>query len=1359
MGVMGAGRLRSVVLAWACGVTCVLGVLGAVIPGSAYAANPFGESGSGAGQLSNPLGIGLDQQSGDVYVPEFYNERVSKFDGSGSFLFAWGWEVNAEHPARELQTCTSATECDQGVAGQGSGEFASSCGAQAVAVDNDPLSSSYEDVYVADFCNYRVQKFDPSGKFLLTFGGHVNEAQDANPGATEAQRDVCVAGEACTAGTPGGAGGEFSWTYEAPNIAVGPSGDVYVGDQARVEVFEPSGVWKEDVSLKGLTAEGKVTALAVDSKGDVFVKVEGVPGVRELEPGGTEASVKFDSSSETVEALTVDESSGNLFVADSAGSLHIVQYGPTGAELESFGSKTATRTRGIAYSQALHELYVADSSKWNVWRLAVPATGPVVEPGSEVATPGLRGAASLQATIDPEGNDTSYHFEYVTDEQFNTSGFAGASSTPTTPVGASSEDFEEHPVEAVLAAKTLVLGVTYHWRVVASDTTGQTTLGSSESFGETPAARIEGPWSTDVASSSATLAAQIDPLGSNTSYSLEVHGPSYEHLFTGNVGEGMGDVPISFHIQNLQAGAVYHYNLTTTSQTGTTESAPHSFTTQLTGTELTLPDGRAWELVTPANKKGALVEPFTSVANVPMIQAAADGSGIAYYTTGPNVGEHPQGNITTSPALSRRTGDGWRTGDMTLPESIGELPEDHPASFSFRPEYAYFSTDLSSAIAEPYYFGTPPLSSEATEYTPYARDNLTGAFAPLLTPADVVPGVHFGAEGEEERKLGYRTQEELMLKVLAATPDLRHVVLGSAMALTPGALSESVTEIRHGWNLYEWAEGAGLRLVNILPDRKQAVPTPGAGGMVLAGQNRAESFPNGSVGRAISDDGRWVAWTWGTPYQALWSKSWSHIDYHGLYVRDTVAGRTYRVGGKRALYQGMSSDGLRIFYIEEGSLYVFEPLVGTEGATTDLTGTLLGAGEAGPGVEEDVVGTSEDGAYVYFVATGVLASGASSGENNLYVAHHSSGGWSVEHIVTLAHEDVPDWWSNAFANWPSRMRVTSRVSPNGRYLAFMSERSLTGYDNIDAISGKPDEEVYLYDVAGQGGKGNVACVSCDPTGARPVGVYDHWGPHGTGELPLVDRVEGGAWNGHQGRSPKSLEEVGQPHWLAGSLPSSYGYDLATHQPRFLSDSGRLFFNGADALVPQDSNGLEDVYEYEPPGVGNCTSGSVTFQSGSGGCIDLVSSGTSSEESDFFDASENGNDAFFITTSKLVGADYDSGFDIYDAHVCSSSVPCVTEAAVPPPCTSGDSCKPAPSPQPEIFGSAPSATFAGQGNVVEGSKATVRARSLTRTQKLARALRACQKKKDRKKRASCKRQARERYAVKRSRKAGKSKGQG
>ena len=131
---------------------------------------------------------------------------------------------------------------------------------------------------------------------------------------------------------------------------------------------------------------------------------------------------------------------------------------------------------------------------------------------------------------------------------------------------------------------------------------------------------------------------------------------------------------------------------------------------------------------------------------------------------------------------------------------------------------------------------------------------------------------------------------------------------------------------------------------------------------------------------------------------------------------------------------------------------------------------------------------------------------------------------------------------------------TARVSPNGRYLAFMSERSLTGYDNRDANSGQPDEEVFLYDEASS----HLVCASCDPTGARPDGIH----VPGEGEfnehpLPLVERV--GTWGGR---------------WLSGSIPSwtrpeTEGNGLSaitTYQARYLSDDGRLFFDSADALV-------------------------------------------------------------------------------------------------------------------------------------------------------------------------------------------------
>jgi len=288
--------------------------------------------------------------------------------------------------------------------------------------------------------------------------------------------------------------------------------------------------------------------------------------------------------------------------------------------------------------------------------------------------------------------------------------------------------------------------------------------------------------------------------------------------------------------------------------------------------------------------------------------------------------------------------------------------------------------------------------------------------------------------------------------------------------------------------------------------------------------------------------------------------------------------------------------------------------------------------------------------------------------------------------------------------------VTARVSGDGRYATFMSQRSLTGFDNRDAHSGEPDEEVYIYDHQLR----TLTCVSCSQEGAAPTGVFDD------GSYPglLVDR-------------PALWERL----WLAGSIPGWTKIDTphALYPSRVLADSGRLFFNSATPLVAQDTNGTGDVYEYEPDGVGSCTR--------SGGCVGLLSSGESGEESAFLDASSNGSDAFFITASRLWPSDNDGALDIYDAHVCSGAAPCLT---APPEgalgCGTGPECR-APAAVSASGSTVASEGASGQGNA---SPAPPKPLQLSRAQKLTRALKACRRIHNARRRARCTRTARHLY---------------
>ena len=585
--------------------------------------------------------------------------------------------------------------------------------------------------------------------------------------------------------------------------------------------------------------------------------------------------------------------------------------------------------------------------------------------------------------------------------------------------------------------------------------------------------------------------------------------------------------------------------------------------------------------------------------------------------------------------------------------------------------------------------------------------------------ANVPPGAVFGAGA------GGQTCPPTIIcgpEFVDATPDLSHVVLESQadVALTS-------TPVPSG-GLYEWSadrpQGESLQLVSVLPESEGG----GAASEPVLGRKSQETR------HAISENGSYVFWS-------------TEAGGGALYLRDMTTKVTLRLdqvqsgagaGAVQPEFKVASSKGSRVFFTDtqelmsqsgKGDLYECVIVEGAGGEPKCELSDLTPATGGESANVDGVLGASEDGSWVYFVADNVLAPGAVPGDCesrtakavcDLYVRH----GGATRLVAVLSGEDRPDW---AFAE--KTVNLTSRVSSDGQWLAFMSQQPLTGYDNRDAVSGAPDEEVYLYD----GVTGKLVCASCNPTGARPEGEeYTSSGPSHI--LYGGDAV----WSASS--------------WLAANVPtwSEYTVARARYQSRFLSNSGRLFFNSRDPLTPQAVNGTWNVYEYEPPGIGGCTGAEQTFSERSGGCVGLISSGGSAQQSAFLDASESGGDVFFLTTAKLVSQEVEGGFSVYDAHECTSESPCSPPpSSSPPQCTTTDACRAAPSPQPAIFGSPSSATFSGAGNTTPAPAAAAvkpKAKPLTRAQKLAAALRACRKKRKRT-RAACEAQARSKYGAK------------
>jgi len=1301
-------------------VLCAMCVASLLASAPAFAASQrehafsfaFGRHGAGDGQFSHPSGVAVNDTTGNVYVADGESGRVEEFEPV----------LNSEHqPEREIFVAKFGVPRPTFVA-------VDNCvhGGEPCSKEEDP---SVGDVYVIGARSSKAQdfllyKFNAEGvpigspiNFKVLLEGVAVDTQgtvfvyDANGQIikfSDAETNEKLS--SVQSGTVGGA---------EPGLAVDSEGGLYVGSQ----------LVSQDAGADG--ALEKVFKELESEYRDLHESSPALPVIARLNAGtGAVTTPELDYEPTTAVAVNPGSVSGveernevyALNVGEVAGEqvTTVAAFGPeseatkkqpvedrTGELIQRFGASELREGDAIAVDPNTGAVYVADgaSNDVDVFELE-PRGAPVVVGVS--ASPLMEHVTKLSAQIRPSGQATSYVFEYGT-----------GSCTP-----APSQCAKTPPAPAV---------------------------------------------------------------------------------------EGFGQQEVSVEVPGLAPGA-YNYRVLATNASGTVASAEQTFLILVSASGL--PDGREWEMVSPPNKDGAEVEALTRGGGG-IVEASAGGAAITYIADGPiPAGSVVEGSRNPEPAqiLSTRGPQGrWTSQDITTPNTTGA-----GAGAGGPGDYQLFSPNLALALAVPFPaakgpLASPPLSPPLSEQEAgnqqnsiYLRDDRplapepaqtaiyekaqangkamtpeNAGYLPLVTELNE-PGPNFG---NEENKPPVQH-----LLPSGASPDLSHVVFQSTL-VAPG--------------LYEWG-GSGsehkLQLVSQLPGNKPLEPGESA---ILGGDAGEDSNAKTGVDTrdAVSEDGSLVFWT-----------SVGEHEVEHLYVRDMELEETLPIDvvppgehpeqvknePAEAVYQTASESGSRVFFTDTqrltttskavaGSpdLYVYEVIRGDgviSGRLTDLTpqeGANVPAGSNGGAV----LGASTDGSYIYFMANGALAPNASPGHCahlggeqirpagttcNLYVSHYHGEAWEAPKLIaSLSSEDSPDWNNAEGLGDPRNM--TSRVSPNGHFLAFMSDRSLTGYDNEDrsveearakgeAVTEKRlDEEVFLYKAI-QGSE-SLTCVSCNPSGAQPRGVLDIKGAsEGEGIGLVVDRAQ--TW---------TPEIVGTDHWLSGSIPGWTPMDLerAFYQSRYLSNEGRLFFNSADALVPleketrhekvngkQQEVGVENVYEYQPNEVGSCH--------GTGGCVALVSSGTSEHESAFLDASESGGDVFFLTAAQLSKRDADTNFDVYDAHVCGVEGKCPEkEAEAKEPCQETDTCRSSGPEPPPTFTAPLTSTFSGPGNFIqqvgvlpvkEGAKPTPK--PLTRAQKLAKALKTCRTKdkKNKGKRIACEKQARKKYGKKPAKKS-------
>jgi hypothetical protein len=1335
-GLRGSGA-RSIA-AVVCGVVALLALF--ATPALAAETHPytgvsFGPDGVGGSQnFEGVRSVTVDPANGDVYVYDAGAGSIYKFDSAGA-------------PENFSSTSTNVITGVGGSGGNSEYEIALAPGGSPGGTAGDIYVATNEGsvkVYAAggaflgevpqggETCGVAT---DPSGSFYAgVYGSTINKyTPDANP-PTEANKEVGTIEQGICNVAADGLGNVYAANYiggglfkiegiggtppvkvdpTASTMAVAPgTNDLYADRGNEMVIYDSSGAQVGSFGAGEFEGSHGVGVNSGESK--IYVgtqqKVMVFGPALTVPDAATEAATGISKASTTLHG-TIGAAGGPeatctfQFATASEHAEHGFQgaseapcspAGPfTGAGTTAV---TATITGLTTETTYFFRLLGTNENGKNGGQALTFETPGAVNVATAPATTVTDHAATVNGTVNPEGTELEEcGFEFGVG-----SSLAGTVPCAETPAQIGSGN-SPVPVHADLTG--ILAGTEYSFRIVGTNEFG-TNQGAVETF-KTDGPTIEAQSAAAVTSGGVTLKATVNPNGEPTTYHFEyIDDASFQaHGFAGAarspvpdgaVGATIVSKTVSAEISGLTPGTLYHFRVVANSPGGTAEGLDATFATySITGpfppcgnealrygNGALLPDCRAYEQATPVNKNGT-----NALASYNTVQAASSGGAVAFWTPAGVPGGKGAGQLTNYAAL--RSDTGWSTVGLLPPARVGQFT----GSMGWTPDLRYTISD-------------------ATEL------NISGTALFIQNTADA----------SITTMVPYVTGGEAVFNYVGASSDDSKVFFEAKVSEPGNPLTPEAAPGKN--NLYVWDRGTGdVSLVSVLPTSAcGASPCAPPEGSFAGPYNWQEHDPTngGAEGRfytqalnTVSSDGSKAYFTAvGTGEVFLrknpTSPSASTVQISASHkTNGSGPGGTDPDGPQPAAFMMATPDGSKAFFTSPEELtndattgpgdngrdlYSYDA---TSGILTDLapdTSDPDGAEVMG------VIGTSDDGSRVYFAANGDLdgagpatpgacgpeagAFGEWGGECSLYL-------WEEGRITFIARldasgstqetgvSDAMDWAPHSVSRPGLRRPNTGRVSSDGDIVVFRSQRKLTPYDN----HGTP--EYYRYDAS----SGSLDCITCNPSNVAPVGE------------PVL-------------QVQTSVLGIGGPA------------AILTHN---LSNSGdQFFFQTADALLPSDTNGLADVYEWEADGAGSCQSSAED-----GGCIYLISTGTSTEPSYIADASASGDEVFFFTEQQLVGQDEDNLVDVYDARVEGGLASQNPQHA---PACSGEACK-GPSTQSPATKGAASAVFQGPGNAA-GQVACVAAPTIKRLTKSTKSLRRqSQKLKGQAKKASTTKQAR------------------
>lgn len=933
------------------------------------------------------LGLGLGAASAGATDTHLYDPALS-LTGDCS--------TSSTDQVADPGPCPGAPGVDHPLRG-----FDNPCG---VAVDR------FGDIYVASSAlatetgtNGRIDIFDSQGKYLtgikdeeqpcslaVDSAGNVFAVEYANQGVVRFAPDAfpptpAVKYAKTTIFVKPGA------TEGAWGVAIDPSNDhLYFGREGRIAEYQSaangSTPIREDIglgqadNLKGIDVCGKnhdvyasgtpITEHPGQPENARVFAFDGTTGVKKLELDGSNTPSGSFGFIFGNAGIALDQANCDLYVDDIEGHKVVDQFDSEGNFIGQLPKPPALRepqlfadiavddpmVEGEAGYESPNQGYVFVSS-------GIFTSNPhffAFAPPPDISAPTVSGqgaaqitvnSANLEGEINPNASATTYAFEYVSEEAFLQSGYAGATRLPVPQGELEAVGF---PVRVSAPVAGLLPGTAYRFRLVASN--------------------------------------HCDPL-------------SAEKVCVTS-GEGQpGEVG--------QDAAFSTYPLPSAG----------------------LPDGRAYELVTPADTNGripTMSELGTGLNGFDTALVSPDGASLIFGTEGgalPGIGGG--GFHDTFEAV--RGPSGWQSHFTGL--SAAQAREPVPGGISSDHRDAFWEVRGNQGSFT---------RTEAAASPNYIRRQ-GGVIDPACTPEPAGPFefVGCGSLGTEPFAHG---------KWISA--DGAHEIFEtSSNNNAPSAQLEPNAPPTGTGAIYDRTVDGITHVISLLPQDK----TPQAG--------EAAGFLGSSA------DGRAVAFR----------------VKGAIYVRLDNAETLLVTSEQAADFGGISRDGSRIFYLKE-------PIVGMDPPRGGIVAfdTATGESDSIAGSESVLVNVSADGSHVYFISPKKLDGKlGQTGKDNLY----AWDGSTVHFIATVEPADVSGeegnaggamveglglWVTDAVGPSPGPYSGPaadpSRSTPDGTAFVFESRAPLTAYPNAG------HSEIYRFDSSAPAGSG-LTCVSCNPTGS------------------------------------------------------------------------------------------------------------------------------------------------------------------------------------------------------------------------------------------------------------------------------------